>query len=57
LYLNKRPETLKLVHKRAGNIVNLIDIGNNFLNRTHGLVIKRKDWQIWNKKAFAQQKK
>jgi hypothetical protein len=32
--LNIRPETLKLVHKRAGNTLELIGIGNDFLNRT-----------------------
>jgi hypothetical protein len=32
--LNKRTETLKLVQKRAGNTLDLIDIGNDFLNRT-----------------------
>jgi hypothetical protein len=30
--LNKRPETLKLVQERAGNILELMGIGNEFLN-------------------------
>jgi hypothetical protein len=32
--LNIRPETLKLVQERAGNTLELIGIGKNFLNRT-----------------------
>jgi hypothetical protein len=32
--LNIRPETLKLVQERAGNTLELIGIGNDFLNRT-----------------------
>jgi hypothetical protein len=31
--LNIRPETLKLVQKRAGNTLELIGIGNYFLDR------------------------
>jgi hypothetical protein len=31
---NIRPETLKLVQERAGNTLELIDICNDFLNRT-----------------------
>jgi hypothetical protein len=31
---NVRPETLKLVQERAGNTLELIGIGNDFLNRT-----------------------
>jgi hypothetical protein len=33
-HLNIRPETLKLVQERAGNILELIGIGNNSLNKT-----------------------
>jgi hypothetical protein len=33
-YLNITPETLKLVQERAGNTLELIGIGNVFLNRT-----------------------
>jgi hypothetical protein len=29
-----RPETMKLVQKRSGNTLELISIGNDFLNRT-----------------------
>jgi hypothetical protein len=32
--LNIRPETLKLVHKRAGNTLETIGIDKDFLNRT-----------------------
>jgi hypothetical protein len=32
--LNIRPETLKLVQKRAGNTLEVIGIGKDFLNRT-----------------------
>jgi hypothetical protein len=32
--LNIRPETLKLVQERAGNTLELIGTGNDFLNRT-----------------------
>jgi hypothetical protein len=32
--LNIRPETLKSVQERAGNILELIGIGNDFLNST-----------------------
>jgi hypothetical protein len=35
--LNIKPETLKLVQKRAGNTVGLIDLGNDSLNRTQWL--------------------
>jgi hypothetical protein len=32
--LNIRPETLKLVQEKAGNTLEEIDIGKDFLNRT-----------------------
>jgi hypothetical protein len=32
--LNIRPETLQLVHKRAGNTLETIGIGKDFLSRT-----------------------
>jgi hypothetical protein len=32
--LNIRPETLKLIQERAGNILEIIGIGKDFLNRT-----------------------
>jgi hypothetical protein len=31
---NIRPETLKLVQKKAGNTLKLVGIGNDFLSRT-----------------------
>jgi hypothetical protein len=31
--LNIRPETLKLVHERAGNTLEVIGIGKDFLSR------------------------
>jgi hypothetical protein len=34
-YLNIRPETLKLVQERAGNTLEAIGVGNDFLSRTH----------------------
>jgi hypothetical protein len=34
---NIRSETLKLVQEKAGNTLELIGIGNNFLNRTQWL--------------------
>jgi hypothetical protein len=37
---------MKLVQERAENILELIDIGNDFLHRTqNGSATKRKDWQ------------
>jgi hypothetical protein len=41
--LNIRPETLKLMQERAGNTLELISTGNNFLN---GSSSKGKDWQM-----------
>jgi hypothetical protein len=32
--LNMRPETLKLVQEGAGNTLELIGVGKDFLNRT-----------------------
>jgi hypothetical protein len=32
--LNIRPETLKLVQKGAGNTLEVVDVGKDFLNRT-----------------------
>jgi hypothetical protein len=39
-YLNIRPETLKQVQERVGNSLELIGIGNNFLN------INPMPWQL-----------
>jgi hypothetical protein len=46
--LNIRPETLKLVQKRAGNTLELIGIGNNFLNRTQTLQQLRERIDKWD---------
>jgi hypothetical protein len=51
---------LKLVQERAGNALELIDIGNDFLNRTQKAqqLIERIDkWDYMKLKASAQQKK
>jgi hypothetical protein len=55
--LNIRPETLQLVYKRAGNTVETIGIGKDFLTGTSAT--KRKDRQmgLYEIKASAQQKK
>jgi hypothetical protein len=57
--LNIRPRTLKLV-QRAGNILEAIGIGNDFLNRTPTAqqLTERKDkWGYMKLKNSAQQKK
>jgi hypothetical protein len=41
--LNIRPETLKLVQKRARNTLEATGIGKHFLNRTRVSATKRKD--------------
>jgi hypothetical protein len=41
--LNIKPEILKLLQEGAGNTLELISIGKNFLNRTSSPVTKRKD--------------
>jgi hypothetical protein len=40
--LNIRPETLQLVHERAGNTLEIIGIGKDFLSTS----TKRKDRQM-----------
>jgi hypothetical protein len=42
--LNIRPETFKLVQKRVGNTLELIGIGNDFLNRTQQLRERIDKW-------------
>jgi hypothetical protein len=42
--LNIRPETLKLLQEGAGNTLELIGIGNDFLNRNHLL---RADYHVY----------
>jgi hypothetical protein len=49
-YLNRWPETLKLLQERAGNTLEHVGISNNFLNRNP-------NESLWNQKASAQQKK
>jgi hypothetical protein len=57
---NKRPETLKLVQERTGNILEVIVIGKNFLSRTQlaqQLRERINKWDYMKLKSFAQQKK
>jgi hypothetical protein len=44
--LNIRPQTLKLVQERAGNTLEAIGIGKNFLNNSSSPATKRKDGQM-----------
>jgi hypothetical protein len=46
--LNIRPETLKLLQKRAGNTLEVIGIGKDFLNRTPGAQKLRKSLDKWH---------
>jgi hypothetical protein len=46
--LNIRPESLKLVQERVGDILELIVISNNFLNRTPMAHQLRKSIDKWN---------
>jgi hypothetical protein len=53
--LKIRPETLKLVQERAGSILELIGIGNDFLNRTQmaqQLWERIDEWDYINKKLL-----
>jgi hypothetical protein len=43
-HLNIRPETLKLLQEGAGNTLELIDIGNVFLNRNPAAQQLREKW-------------
>jgi hypothetical protein len=57
--LNIRPETLKLVQERAGNILEATSIGKDFLSRTQEAqqLRERMDkWDFIKLKSFAQQK-
>jgi hypothetical protein len=54
--LNIRPETLQSVQERAGNTLETIGIGNNFLSRTQVAQQLRgriENGSIWNLKASA----
>jgi hypothetical protein len=58
--LNIFPEILKLVQEGAGNTVEVIGIGKDFLNRTPAaqqLREKMDTWDFIKLKSFAQQKK
>jgi hypothetical protein len=58
--LNIRPETLQLVHERAGNTLEAIGIGKDFLSRTPAaqqLGESLDKWDYMNLKGSAQQKK
>jgi hypothetical protein len=46
--LNTRPETLKLVQERAGNTLEAIGIGKDFLNRTPAAQKLRKRIDKWD---------
>jgi hypothetical protein len=46
--LNIRPETLKLVQERAGNTLELLGIGKNFLNRTPAAQQLRERMDKWD---------
>jgi hypothetical protein len=46
--LNIRSETLKLVQERSGNTLELIGIGNDFLNRTQVAQKLREKIDKWN---------
>jgi hypothetical protein len=58
--LNIRPETLKLVQEGVGNTLEVIGIGNYFLNRTPAAqqLRERMDkWDFIKKNTSAQQRK
>jgi hypothetical protein len=46
--LNIRPQTLKLVQERVGNILELIGIGKNFLNGTSAAKQLRHSIDKWD---------
>jgi hypothetical protein len=46
--LNIRPEMLKLVQERAGNALEIIDIGKDFLNRTPAVQQLRQRMDKWD---------
>jgi hypothetical protein len=52
--LNIRPETLKLMQERAGNTLELIGIGNYFLNRTQMTQLRERidKWDYMKLKSF-----
>jgi hypothetical protein len=50
--LNIRPKTLKLVQERAGNILEVIGIDKDFLNRTPGAQQQRERMDKWDYKKL-----
>jgi hypothetical protein len=46
--LNIRPKTLKLVQERAGNTLEVIGVGKNFLNRTSAAQQLRERMDKWD---------
>jgi hypothetical protein len=50
--LNIRPQTLKLVHERAGNTLETIGIGKDFLNRTPAAQQLRERMDKWDSRKF-----
>jgi hypothetical protein len=46
--LNIRPDTLQLVHERAGNILEEIAIGKDLLSRTSAAQKLREKMNKWN---------
>jgi hypothetical protein len=58
-YLNIRPEPLQLVQERAGNTLETIGIGKDFLSRTlaaQQLRDRMDKWDYMKLKSFAQQR-
>jgi hypothetical protein len=57
---NIRPESLKLVQERAGNILEIIGISNEFLSKTqmaHQVRERINKWDYIKLKIFSQKKK
>jgi hypothetical protein len=57
---NIRPETLQLVHKKAGNTLETIGVGKDFLSRTPEIqqLRERMDkWDFIKLKSFCTKKK
>jgi hypothetical protein len=48
LYLSIRPKTLQLIHKRAGNTMEAIGIGKDFLSRTQPVQQLRERMDKWD---------
>jgi hypothetical protein len=59
IFCSIRPETLKLLQEGAGNTLELIGIGKDFLNRTPAAQQLRESMDKWDfikLKSYAQQK-